>query len=578
MKTGKKILTVALSAMVCASSVIGAVGCKKDNVIVDGKTINVKAYKSGNGVEWLYELASKFETIYKDEGYKVNILEPSNDMIGDVVLTDMALGTEETGIDLYITSGVGPNKVSASGDYGVLAEDIEETVFNKAPIGYDGQEEDVLISEKLESRREKYSRSDDGIMYAFQYTGAVAGLSVNVKKLEKYGLEIPRTTNELLDCIEKIYLGVNGMENSEESDIFPMTYVSGTNGYVVTALDSFMAQYNRKEYDQFWSMQNTVGGVLTDMIDNGYEVYNLPCVEEMMTLAHVFMDQRLATRGSTTQNLDQAQAKLMQPNEGAVFMFNGSWMLNEVRLNYKNYVNDVTFAKMPLISSLGSRLMGSGTAYNLDEEKCDDILSYIAGMVDENAEISDVVAAVTNEFGVTLGTEVVEEIATARGAVYQRGIEEVCYINKNAAAKVPTELFLRMMASDDFAQTWLDCAYSTTAYATDMDLSNVPYQFVKDAAKINTNKYANTIAAARDVKGLRKQLGLTSIFSSIAHIPSEITMRDIISMYDGKGGKISGASMQTYRNAAKKLIGEEIQYWTKNNSQRWKDELSELGN
>lgn len=568
MRKVNKGITLALCATLCASSGLGLAGCKKDNVVVDGKTINIKAYKAGNGVEWLYELASQFEKTYAAEGYKVNILEPSNDMIGDVVLTDMALGTEKTGIDLYITSGVGANKVGELGDYGVLAEDIEETVFNKAPIGYDGKEEDELISEKLESRREKYSRDDKGVMYAFQYTGAVAGLAVNTKKLDMYGLELPKTTNELLDCIDKIYLGANGMGNSESTKIFPMTYVSGTNGYVVSALDSFMAQHNREEYEQFWSMQKEVDGTLTDMLEDGYEVFELQCVEEMLTLAYAFMDTRIATYGSTTQNLDQAQAKLMQPSEGAVFMFNGSWMLNEVRLNYKNNLNDVTFVRMPLMSSLGARLMGEGTKYDLDAEKCDQVLSFIAGKVDENAEIADIVSAVANEFGVTLDTAIVQEIATARGAVYQRGIEEVCYINKNAAAKEPAELFLRMMASDDFAQTWLDCAYSTTAYATDMDLSNVSYQFVKDAATINTNKYANTIAAGRDATGLRKELGLSSILSYTAHIPSAITSGALISMYDGKGNRDTSKSFQTYRDAANALQKKEYD-WVKQNWSAW---------
>ncbi len=568
MRKVNKGIALTLGVMLCASSGVGLAGCKKDDVVVDGKTINVKAYKAGNGVEWLYELASQFEKTYETEGYEVNILEPSNDMIGDVVLTDMALGAEKTGIDLYITGSLSPNSVGELGDYGVLAEDIEETVFNKAPIGYDGQEEDKLISEKLESRREKYSRDDKGVMYAFQFTGAVAGLSVNTKKLAMYGLDIPRTTNELLDCIDKIYLGTNGMENSEKSNIFPMTYVSGTNGYVVCALDSFMAQYNRKEYEQFWSMQKEVDGTLTDMLADGYDVFNLQAVEEMLTMAYAFMDTRIATYGATTQNLDQAQAKLMQPNEGAVFMFNGSWMLNEVRLNYKNYLNDVTFVRMPLISSLGTRLMGEGTTYNLDTEKCDEVLSFIAGKVDDNVEIADIVSAVTSEFEVTLDTAIVQEIATARGAVYQRGIEEICYINKNAAAKEPAELFLRMMASDDFAQTWLDCAMSTTAYATDMDLSNVPYQFVKDAAKISVNKYASTLAAGRDASGLRKELGLGSILSYTAHIPSAITSGAIVSMYDGKGNRDANASFQTYRDAANALQKKEHD-WVKQNWSSW---------
>ena len=572
MRKIKKGIALALSLTLCASTGLGLAGCKKDKVIVDGKTINIRAYKSGNGVEWLYELASKFEKVYEEEGYKVNILEPSNDMMGDVVLTDMALGAEKTGIDLYITGNIGANKVGALGDYGILAEPIEETVFNKAPIGYDGQEENKLISEKIDSRRVEYSRDDTGVMYAFQYTGHVAGLSVNKKKLDMYGLEIPKTTNELLDCMEKICTGTNGMEKSESSKIYPLTYFQGTNGYVVGALTTFMAQYDKAQFEQFWSMQKDVNGTLTDMLTDGYTVYDSSCVEEMLTLAYAIMDPNANTPGSLTQNLDQAQAKIMQPNEGAVFMFNGSWMLNEVRLNYKNYINDVTFTRMPLISSLGTKLMGEGTTYNLDAQKCDEVLSSIAGMVDENKEIADIITAVKDEFGVTLDTAVVQEIATARGAVYQRGVEEICYINKNAAAKVPAELFLRMMASDDFAQTWLDCAYSTTAYASDMDLSNVPYEFVKSAAKISMSKYANIIRG--EASGLRKKLGLGSIFANTAHIPSAIANGEDISMYYQDGSRDTNKTRQIYRDAANMMQGNEVAF-AQNNWATWISELED---
>lgn len=570
----KKGIALTLSLTLCASMGLGLAGCKKDKVIVDGKTINIKAYKSGNGVEWLYELASKFEKAYEEEGYKVNILTPSNDMMGDVVLTDMALGAEETGIDLYITANIDADKVGALGDYGILAEEIEETVFNKAPIGYDGKEEDKLISEKIEERRIEFSRDDNGVMYAFQYTGHVAGLSVNKKKLDMYGLEIPKTTNELLDCMEKIYTGTNGVANSAESDIYPMTFVQGTNGYVVGALTTFLAQYDKAQYEQFWSMQKNVNGTLTDMLEDGYTVYDLPCIEEMLTLAYAFMDQRIATRGSTTQALDQAQAKLMEANEGAVFMFNGSWMLNEVRLNYKNNIHDVTFARMPLISALGTKLMGTGTAYNLDAEKCDKVLSYIAGLVDANEEIEDIITKVNTEFGVTLAKEVVQEIAMARGAVFQRGVEEVCYINKGAAAKVPAELFLRMMASDDFAQTWLDCAYSTTAYASDMDLSDVPYEFVKEAAKISTSKYANMVMGSGHLSGLRKKLGLGSILANTAHIPSAISAGEIVSMYDMYGHRDTNKTLQVYRDAANALQEKEVKF-AKDNWATWIRELED---
>ncbi len=574
----KKIFAVALTCLLGATSLVGAVGCgKKQQMIKDGKTINIRAYKAGHGTEWMNTLKRQFEAAYKEEGYKVNIAEPTNDMISSTCVQDMATNINKNiGVDLYITSNVRMNDVGELGNYGVLAADMEELVWNKAPIGYDRQEESTLVSEKLEAHREKFTRDDNGVMYGFQYTASVAGMSVNTQKLSRYGLEIPKTTNEMMECIDTIYRGTGSIENSTKSGIYPLTFFSGTNGYVNCAIWTFMNQYDQAQYEKFWSMQEKTGESVTDMLTNGYEVFDLPCLEEALTMTYALMDQRIATHGSTTQTLDAAQAAMMTPDSGAVFMLNGSWMLNEVRLNYKDYLNDVTFVRMPLISSLGTKLMGTGTKYALDAETCDDVLSYVAGMVDEGKEIAEMISAVSAKFnGLTLDTAVVQEIARARGAVVQRGTEDTCFITANSPVKEIAALFLRMMASDDFAQTWLDTAYSTTAYSPkleDLDASGVPYVFVKDAAKISTNKYANMIE--HEPSGLRKKLRRTDILTHISHVPSTITSRDIVSIYDGKGNKEAGATLDsTYRVAAQGMVADEVAHAT----QEWNNWLKTAG-
>ena len=81
----------------------GGGGGGRDNVVTDGKTVNVKVFKRGYGADWVYELKKNFEKAYAAEGYKLNILTPSPDILGDVVYTEMAMGVENSGVDLYIT-------------------------------------------------------------------------------------------------------------------------------------------------------------------------------------------------------------------------------------------------------------------------------------------------------------------------------------------------------------------------------------------------------------------------------------------------------------------------------------------
>ena len=189
------------------------------------------------------------------------------------------------------------------------------------------------------------------------------------------------------------------------------------------------------------------------------------------------------------------------------------------------------------------------------------------------------ITAVKEKFdGLTLSEAVVEEIARARGFVYVRGVEALGLINKNTPKKDIAALFLRMMASDDFAQTWYETANSAPLYSRNIDLSKASTQFVREAVKITLNKYQTGITGSRSVNGLRNDLGLRSIFTHTSHIPSTIATGAIISMFDGKGkigkdAKGNPLTVQVYRNAAKAM--QEKEY--KNAKKNWADYFKNAG-
>ena len=250
-----------LATTLTLGCVATSAGCKaKDNVVREENTINVRLYKAGFGMDFLYELKDKFEAVYAEEGYKVNIPTPSESNNGDAMIREMYKGYDKTGIDLYVTGAIVPNQVSKAGEYGELCEDLEEIVYNQPAIEYDGSES-ALVSQRLHSDIEPFLRADDGTMYAYTWANTTAGMVVNSKKLAAYGItdpsQYPKTTNELWECVETIYLGTDTVANSEKSGIFPITYVSGSNGYVTTALNTWLAQYDFEEFQRFWSMQET---------------------------------------------------------------------------------------------------------------------------------------------------------------------------------------------------------------------------------------------------------------------------------------------------------------------------------
>ena len=551
-----KRLLVCASAAVMLFSAAGFAGCKRDKIAVDPSTINVRVFQGGYGVDWIYDLKNKFETAYADEGYKVNILTPSSDERGDIVYNDLIAGYEEKKIDLVFTTDLYAEKV-AGGDEGYLVEDITDTVYNKPAIDFDGEEESVNIVNKMkpgadssmialnEQGKERY--------YGFNWVSSIGGMVVNTKKLSAYGLELPKTTDEMLDAFEAIYLGTNGYGNSTESRTYPITYVQGSNGYALCMLNTHFAQYTGyDDFLTFWSMLDENGQPMTE---TGKTLYEDQGLFEMLNVAFAVLDPIIAAPGSQTQTVGQAQGKIMADmgKDDAVFMCVGDWMLNEVRYIYSNKLNDIEFINFPVVSALGTELFGPSSGYKLSEAAADELLSYLVGLVDENLDIEDIISRTQTDKGITLNEADAMRVAEARGIYFSRGVEHLAFIPKGSSKKDISELFLRMFASDDFAPIYAQTTNGTSPY-TDAVNTNTDYKFVEEASRVAVNQYAKLITSYP--RGLRRELGLMTMFISTRHIPMEIASRRI-SMFNSQGQIDGDKTRAAYAEAANTLWGEE---------------------
>ncbi len=569
MKKSTKTLSLLLGTMLAlggfAGCNFGGGGGGGGAANVDEKTIVIKCRRAGFGTDWLYELKGHFEKAYAAEGYKVHIMTPDNSIKDGTLIQELYYGYDKTGVDLYISSGATPDQVGALGDYGILVEEIDDLVYNKKAISYDGTEESKLISEKLSEEVLSYMTDSNGKVYAYNWAQTSGGLAVNTRKLAKYNLELPRTTNEMFDCFDTIYCG-NGadIKNSVSTGTYPITYVSGTNGYGLVFLYAMLAQYDGEFLDKFWSFQaENESGQISNLSDAECQnLYKDPAVQEMLTVAFQAFDARIAAPGSLSNTVDQAQAKIMGDVDDAVFMFNGDWMLNEVKLNYKDDLHDIDFINFPVVSAVGVKVFGEGTAYGLDDEKCDELLSYIIGLVDQNKDIDEIVSAVKQDKNIVITEEDASEIARARGVTYSRGVEHVAYITKGSTKKEIVSLFLRMMSSDDFGETFNRVANGTSPYCA-IENTTSEYAFVRNASKIPTNKYFSLVSLFTGARGYRKQLGVTGFFTTISHLPDHISSKSTATVYTEMGGK-NGNSTDVYATAASNLVNEEVTNLVKN--------------
>ena len=577
MKKDKKAIALLLSTLLTIGSVSSLSACGgRTKIEVDETTIVVKVRDAGFGTDWLYELKGKFETAYAEQGYKVKIMTPDNAIKGSTLLQELALGYNSTKVDLYISTDANPDSVGKLGNYGILAENIEETVYNQPAISYDGTEEEKTVREKIRSEAVSYMTDSYGELYGYCWAQTSAGLVVNTKKLENYGLEIPKTTNEMFDCFDKIYCGCNGIENSVESGTYPITYISGGSGYGVVFLYALMAQYDIDDYNTFWTfMTADETGASVQLSDEAcQELFDDPMLLEMMKVAYRTFDWVIAAPGSLAQGVDQAQTKIMSNgNDDAVFMLNGDWMLNEVKLNYASRLNDIDFVNFPVISAVGQKVFGAGTKYNFNDAKCEELLSYIIDLVDENKDIDEIIASVKAEKGVDIDEADAKEVARARGVTYSRGMEHIAYITKNTPKKDIASLFLRMMSSDDFGETFSRTANGTSPYCAKENTTS-QYKFVRNASKIPSNQYFSLVSQFGSVQGYRGKIGgkLLNMFTTKTHIPDYICADSQASIYTENGTR-NGLTESVYQEAAAKFLSDEKANVIKN----WKDYLKNAG-
>lgn len=542
----KKPISLLLAA-VCAVGMVGAVGCQTEDVVVDNaETINVRLYKAGYGDAFIYELKQKFEAYCAKEGlnYKMNILTPTYGSAGTPMIQEMSRGYEKTKVDLYITGAIIPNQVSPLGEYGEVCEDLSELVLNQTAIGYDGTEEEVII-EKLADDFEPFMVADNGKTYGFNWAQATAGMVVNTKKLAAYGItELPRTTNELFEIFDTVYNGIPGViEGSDKTKTYPITYslttgLGGASGYNTCALESWFAQYDIETFKQFARMEKNVDGQYVGLED-AYKVFDNENLKEVLEAGFQLMDMKYSAYGSSTQTLDQAQGLIMKDakkQNNAIFMLNGDWFLNEVKANYATKLHDVEFMNVPVISALGVKLFGSDTKYALSDAACDELLSYMCKLVDENKSLQEIIASVQTEKGIALDEADAQAVATARGVVYARGIEHQAFITKGCTKKHIAALVLRMMASNDFAETFLAKSNALTPYTSSLQ-GESQYKFINETKALSENVHFRAVNAR--IQGLRSK-----VMKSDYMFPA----MDNLSMY-----LYSKASSKSYKDAAKEL-------------------------
>lgn len=567
----KKFRRIFAGAIALVSSVVIGMttltGCgAKESVVRDEKTINIRACIGGYGDSWLRALADKFNEVYADKGYKANVLASSTDLESKVAMKE--LYSKDDWVDLYFVNvnNTMAQFTESGGEYGQLVADLTDTVWNNTAINFNGEEESkTLISEKMQVSLPDDVLKVNGRVYGFNTSNDIGGMIVNTAKLAKYGVtRIPKTTNELFDVFELIYEGdaSKGIKGSLESNIFPVTFLGGDNGYPIHFVTAWQAQYaGIEEYERFYGYTDESGN---DRLEDGYKVYDDESLNKMLEAMFNMYDSSFVASGSNNNSIDTAHIKIMSDKGGAVFMSDGNWAYNEIITNYQSSINNLAFANVPVLSAVGVKLFGKNTSYGFDDDKCEQVLSFAIDKTDEGKTAAEIVADAKSEKGWDLNEREVTEVMKARGIYCSRSaLAAGAFVAEKSKVKELCYLFLRMFASDDNATLYNRECNGFTAYMTDFSKAK-DTGYNKQCQAIVKTAYATPVWM--NSTDLRLKMGHNNLIfpnSDLSFVSKIIGKQATIY----KDGKKTGDKSLYAKNAEDMLV--EVRAYAKDNWAEW---------
>ena len=220
MKLTKKIISIFLCLAMCLGIVGMLASCGPDTDTPsggDGKTITVKYYNGGYGLDWAEKIAKSFEEA--NPGYKVK-LDPDANLLSSIG-SDLEKGTD---VDIYMCHDIQWQYYASEGLLANLDDLYEMT-------NSDGDKFSSRVkSSSLDSAKCEGKNDSEAHYYKVHWTQGVGGIMYNVDMFRQNGWTVPTTYAELETLCENIVAA--RIPNSDGSDIVRPFSWSGTEDYM----------------------------------------------------------------------------------------------------------------------------------------------------------------------------------------------------------------------------------------------------------------------------------------------------------------------------------------------------------
>ncbi len=569
----RRLIAIVMMVVMTVASAFAVTGCKAEDKTDSSNTVlNVLTFKAGYGTTYLEALKEAFEKTYEKEGYKINILTPKTDLHGQIVIQEIYSGST---VDIYFPGSMSAEQAIGGKytDKGDLVRDITESVYKKPAIKLDGTEEDVTVEEKLSYFSEvadlvtKYN----GKQYGVPMTIDGAGLAVNLKVLEDAGYseeEIPVTTNELYAIADSMMANISLGEA-------PFIFSMQGNGYCSGVEHTWLAQYEGLDsYYAIEGFEDTDGNPLNCAVPNcdgsncaghAYDVFERNGLIEVMAACFEMYDPSKQTKGGPQKDFKGVQADFVTGK--AAFYGVSAWMYNEEYITYGDYMKDVTWTRIPVISALGPKLdlCKAGHVEKAGEcfdtcDACDELLAKIVRLTDAGKTAAEIQAEVP-----AANMDDIETIMESRFYVKGAAGGLTGWINATVSEEKQLlgEKFLRFIASDDVAA--LVSKHTNTVNPLNRNaISDSSQKWLKSSfATFNDER---TIFFNSGVRGYRAKMGVVNLVPLYGNTMSYVFYTKQITAYDRGQSYKKVAGRELYTTAAElAMYGGKIELPVKNN-------------
>ena len=579
----KRTLSMLLALTMASTAVLPLAACgggaDDKNIVTAENVLNVKIRSAGYGTSYINALAEQFNKTFPE--YEVNVLAPRTDLAASVTMREMYTSKEGKCVDVYFSSDFTAKQLAA-GDYGQVAADLTELVWNQKPISFDGTEESVTVGEKLTQKFYSESWKYEDKVYGLPFAASFGSLAVNKKVIDSYEMELPRTTDEMFAIAEAV------MKDAFETGIYPFTFSLSGNNYTYSTMGPWLAQtLGANDYQEFWDFENITvneetGEVTSEFMqhdnlaDEAEEIaslFNTQGVKDCFEILYQFFDYNMAAFGSSSQDFTNAQKQIMLGT--AVFYSVGDWMFNEEYYRFPDYRNDVVAINAPIVSAIGERAFGPQSKYALTEEKADEVLSAIVKEVDAGKLAAEIKTVIDAKFSADFAVEDIEDICERRG--YTRvNMGPGLVVNEKSTKKELAAKFIRFCASTDGGKLFQAEAKTSSCYSFGQPIEvadGMDYPWIQSVNSITAHPYFRQIQTAPGQESYRYYYGVAAFFPTLGDPFISTITEQGLSKYDPNTLKIV-AEDSIYAEAASALCDEMYaSVKSKINNKNWAPQL-----